>query len=118
MNKLIENLIKELEKNPKKLEEILKLLPSTKEKLKFLEKLQQWINEYLGRKEVKIKVPYDLGEEEKEMIINFLKKFIEAKELKFIFEKDENLYGGFKAFFDFKILDASLNNFINKLWKN
>jgi F0F1-type ATP synthase delta subunit len=116
----VKNLIEDYKKN-KDLKKIENVVLSIKEKrlaLKFLEILKDEVEKEIGVLNIKFESAYNLDDDQKNKIEKFFKEKFKDKKVKIDFKENENLLGGFKIYYNDKILDYSLINFINKIWKS
>jgi F0F1-type ATP synthase delta subunit len=116
----VKNLIEDYKKN-KDLKKIENVVLSIKEKrlaLKFLEILKDEVEKEIGVLNIKFESAYNLDDDQKNKIEKFFKEKFKDKKVKIDFKENENLLGGFKIYYNDKILDYSLINFINKIWRS
>jgi F0F1-type ATP synthase delta subunit len=116
----VKNLIEDYKKN-KDLKKIENVVLSIKEKrlaLKFLDILKDEVEKEIGVLNIKFESAYNLDNDQKNKIEKFFKEKFKDKKVKIDFKENKNLLGGFKIYYNDKILDYSLINFINKIWRS
>jgi F0F1-type ATP synthase delta subunit len=116
----VKNLIEDYKKNKdlKKFEDIVLSIKEKRLALKFLEILKEEVEKEIGVLNIKFESAYNLDDDQKNKIEKFFKEKFKDKKVKIDFKENENLLGGFKIYYNDKILDYSLINFINKIWKS
>jgi F0F1-type ATP synthase delta subunit len=116
----VKNLIEDYKKNKdlKKFEDIVLSIKEKRLALKFLEILKDEVEKEIGVLNIKFESAYNLDDDQKNKIEKFFKENFKDKKVKIDFKENENLLGGFKIYYNDKILDYSLINFINKIWKS
>lgn len=116
----VKNLIEDYKKNKdlKKIEDIVLSIKEKRIALKFLEILKDEVEKEIGILNIKFESAYNLDDDQKNKIEKFFKEKFKDKKVKIDFKENENLLGGFKIYYNDKILDYSLINFINKIWRS
>lgn len=114
MNKIFEKLTSKIEnQGPEVLLDLIKIFPTPKLKLKFLNLYRQYLLKKLGYVEVEIITARKLNYSK---LINLISKLTSLKPL-INFSINSRILGGFQIIIGDKIYDASLINFIKNLWK-
>jgi F0F1-type ATP synthase delta subunit len=116
----VKNLIEDYKKNKdlKKIEDVVLSIKEKRLALKFLEILKDEVEKEIGVLNIKFESAYNLDDDQKNKIEKFFKEKFKDKKVKIDFKENENLLGGFKIYYNDKILDYSLINFINKIWRS
>jgi len=116
----VKNLIEDYKKNKdlKKIEDVVLFIKEKRLALKFLEILKDEVEKEIGVLNIKFESAYNLEDDQKNKIEKFFKEKFKDKKVKIDFKENKNLLGGFKIYYNDKILDYSLINFINKIWRN
>jgi len=116
----IKNLIREYKKNKNlnKIEQVINSIYSRKMKLKLLDIFKEELEKEMRIFNLKFISAFPLSDERKKEIENFLSNKFKDEKIKIQFEIDKKLIGGFKICYNDKILDCSLINFINKIWRS
>jgi len=116
----VKNLIEDYKKNKdlKKIEDVVLFIKEKRLALKFLEILKDEVEKEIGVLNIKFESAYNLDDDQKNKIEKFFKEKFKDKKVKIDFKENKNLLGGFKIYYNDKILDYSLINFINKIWRN